>query len=172
VDRNLPSRANAAPEVLKRRAVPTFYVVDKALRVVLACSSPTISQSDALPPSIERIVRNLMRQIRRVSDSALAMDGDTVVRIIKPYAPDADLMCVIIEKLRVRDPVGEAVERHGMTNRQAQVLRLLMQGAPNTDIASQLHIAQATVEDHVRNIAAKTDAHNCSQVIARVLGFL
>ena len=59
-----------------------------------------------------------------------------------------------------------------MTNRQADVLRLLMQGAPNIDIASQLHIAPATVEDHVRNIAAKTDALNRSQVISRVLGFI
>ena len=47
-----------------------------------------------------------------------------------------------------------------------------MRGAPNTDIASQLHIAQATVEDHVKNIAAKTDAHSRSQIVARVLGFL
>jgi hypothetical protein len=38
--------------------------------------------------------------------------------------------------------------------------------------ASQLHIAQATVEDHVKNIAAKTDAHSRSQIVARVLGFL
>jgi DNA-binding CsgD family transcriptional regulator len=171
MDRNL-SRADAAHEVLKRRAVPTFYVVDKALRVVLACSSPNISQSDALPPTIERIARNVMRQVKHVSDSVLAMDGDTVVRIIKPYATDADLTCVIIEKLRTRDPIGEAVQRHGMTHRQADVLRLLMQGAPNIDIASQLHIATATVEDHVRNIAAKTDALNRSQVISRVLGFL
>ncbi len=169
---SLASRVNAAPEVLKRRAVPTFYVVDKALRIVLACSSPTISQSDALPPSIERIVRNLMRRIKHVSDDAIAMDGDTLVRVIKPYAPDADLTCVIIEKLRIRDPLGDAVERHGMTSRQTEVLRLLMQGAPNTDIASQLHIAQATVEDHVKNIAAKTDAHSRSQIVARVLGFL
>jgi DNA-binding NarL/FixJ family response regulator len=172
MDRNPPSRANAAPEVLKRRAVPTFYVVDKALRVVLACSSPTISQSESLPPAIEQIVRNLMGKVKHVADSVMAMDGDTVVRIIKPYAPDAELTCVIIEKLRTRDPVGEAVLRHGMTSRQADVLQLLMQGAPNTDIASRLHIAPATVEEHVRNIAAKTDAQNRSQVISRVLGFL
>jgi DNA-binding NarL/FixJ family response regulator len=172
MDRSPASRVNATREVLKKRAVPTFYVVDRSLRVVLACGSPTISRSDVLPPSIEPIVRNLMRQIRRVSDDALATDGDAVVRIIKPYASDADLMCVIIEKLRVRDPVSEAVKRHGMTNRQAEVLRLLMQGAPNTTIASQLHIAQATVEGHVKNIAAKTDSHSRSQVVARVLGFL
>jgi len=171
MDRDL-SRANVASEVLKRRAVPTFYVVDKSLRVVLACTSPNIAQSDALPPTIERIVRNVMRQVKNVSDSVLAMDGDTVVRIIKPYATDADLTCVIIEKLRTRDPIGEAVQKHGMTNRQADVLRLLMQGAPNIDIASQLHIAPATVEDHVRNIAAKTDALNRTQVISRVLGFI
>ena len=122
MDLSLASRTNAASEVLKGRTVPTFYVVDKALRIVLACSSPTISQSGALPPSIERIVRNLMRRIRHVSDNALAMDGDALVRIIKPYAPDADLTCVIIEKLRIRDPVGDAVERHGMTNRQTEVL--------------------------------------------------
>ena len=83
MDRSLP-RANAGHEVLKRRAVPTFYVVDKAFRVVLACSSPNVSQSDALPPTIDRIVRNVMRQVKHVSDSVLAMDGDTVVRIISP----------------------------------------------------------------------------------------
>ncbi|MGP6189389.1 MAG: helix-turn-helix domain-containing protein [Vulcanimicrobiaceae bacterium] len=170
--RAAPPQPAAVPDVLRRRAVPTFYVVDKALRVVVACGSPTMEYCDALPPSVERIVRNLIHRVKHQSESALAMDGDTVVRIIKPYAVESELTCVIIEKLRTRNPLGEAVERHGMTSRQAEVLKLLMQGAPNMDIAAQLHIAASTVEDHVRNIAAKTDAQNRSQIVARVLGFL
>jgi DNA-binding CsgD family transcriptional regulator len=166
------SRPDAVPEVAHRRVVPTFYVVDKAFRVVVACGPPTMQHSDALPPPIEQIVRNLMHRVTRVSDGMLGMDGNTVVRIIKPDTPNSELTCVFIETLRTRNPLGEAVERHGMTKRQAEVLKLLMQGAPNTDIALQLHIAPTTVEDHVRNIAAKTDVRTRSQIVAHVLGFL
>jgi DNA-binding CsgD family transcriptional regulator len=167
-----PAQPNVVPDILKRRAVPTFFVVDRSLRVVLAVGNPTLEQRDRMPASLERIVRDLIHRARNVLESVLAMDGDTVVRIIKPYTENPELTCVIIEKLRTRNPLGEAVERHGMTNRQAEVLKLLMQGAPNTDIASQLHIAPTTVEDHIRNIAAKTDARSRSQIVARVLGFL
>lgn len=166
-------RSDAVPAILQRRAVPFFYVVDKAFRVILACGGPPGTQhTEALPPSVDRIARNLMHQIKHVSDSVLAMDGDKVVRIIKPYADDSELTCIILENLRTRDPLGDAVKRHRMTSRQAEVLNLLMQGAPNVAIASRLHISQATVDDHVRNIAAKTDARNRSQIVARVLGFL
>lgn len=171
-ERQVP-RSHAVPEVLKQRAVPQFYVVDKDFRIVLACGGvPTAQQPDALPPSIERIARNLMHRVRHAADSVLGMDNDMVVRIVKPFSSDGNLTCIIVEKLRTRDPLSEAVKKHGITNRQSQVLNLLMQGAPNIDIAAQLHIAQTTVEDHVKNIAAKTDARSRSQIVARVLGFV
>ena len=46
-------------------------------------------------------------------------------------------------------------EGHGLTVRELQVLRLLATGATNHAIASQLFLAEKTVDRHVSNIYSK-----------------
>jgi DNA-binding NarL/FixJ family response regulator len=53
---------------------------------------------------------------------------------------------------------GDRTERHPidpLTEREAEVLRLLAQGLTNKDIAQALIISVRTVEAHLRNIYAK-----------------
>jgi two-component system NarL family response regulator len=42
-----------------------------------------------------------------------------------------------------------------LTDRELEVLRLLARGMPNREIATELHIAENTVKNHVRNILEK-----------------
>ena len=45
--------------------------------------------------------------------------------------------------------------RPGLTDRELDVLRLVVKGLPNREIASELFISQNTVKNHVRNILDK-----------------
>jgi len=46
----------------------------------------------------------------------------------------------------------------GLTEREVEVLRLVAEGLPNKQIASQLQVAERTVNFHVSNILQKLDA--------------
>jgi two-component system, NarL family, response regulator DegU len=62
----------------------------------------------------------------------------------------------------------------GLSQREADVLRLLAQGASNRDIADQLVLAEGTVKNHVSNILMKLHAANRTQAanLARERGLI
>ncbi|MGP6156821.1 MAG: LuxR C-terminal-related transcriptional regulator [Vulcanimicrobiaceae bacterium] len=164
--------ATSSVDVLRRRAVPALYAVDAELRVHFACGVPPGPGMDRLPVRVERIVRILVDANHGEIDCPLGVDGDLVVRIVELYSRTAELKGIIVEKLRRRDPLQEAIVRFGITTRETQVLRLLLLGASTATIAKQLHIAETTAVDHVRRIAVKTSSRGRGQIVARVLGFL
>ena len=55
-----------------------------------------------------------------------------------------------------------------LTRREEETLRLLVSGASNQEIASQLVVSLATVKKHVSNILGKLGVASRSQAIARV----
>jgi DNA-binding NarL/FixJ family response regulator len=57
----------------------------------------------------------------------------------------------------LREPVS--VFAPGLTSRERQVLRLLIQGASNKDVAKRLDIRSNTVRTHVQNLLAKLRVH-------------
>jgi len=62
------------------------------------------------------------------------------------------------QQQRLPDPLSE---------RELEVLRLLSEGASNSDIADQLIIAVSTVKRHLTNIFAKLDVSNRTQAVTR-----
>ena len=54
---------------------------------------------------------------------------------------------------------------HQLTPRQQQVLRLLVQGIPNKDIATRLDLAEATVKMHVTSILKTLGVANRTQAV-------
>ncbi len=54
-----------------------------------------------------------------------------------------------------------------LTQREQEVLRLLVEGASNQDIANRLVISLATVKKHVSNLLGKLQAESRTQAIAR-----
>jgi DNA-binding CsgD family transcriptional regulator len=54
----------------------------------------------------------------------------------------------------------------GLTTREMEILRLLVQGLSNADIAKQLVISPKTVDHHVSAILAKLQVHSRSEAAA------
>ena len=52
---------------------------------------------------------------------------------------------------------GDSADRHGLSERELQVLRLVAAGSSNREIATELTISEHTVARHLQNIFAKLD---------------
>lgn len=58
------------------------------------------------------------------------------------------------------------VERHGLTSRELEVMRLVAAGLSNRDVASQLFISEHTVARHLQNIFSKLDVSSRTEASA------
>jgi len=66
-------------------------------------------------------------------------------------------------------PTGSAhLEALGLTEREAQVVDLLITGASNNDIGGRLHISAGTVRKHTDNVYRKLGVHSRSALAAFV----
>jgi DNA-binding NarL/FixJ family response regulator len=63
------------------------------------------------------------------------------------------------------EPTGASVRELGLTDRQAEVLRLLLQGKPNKLICRQLGLAEGTVKIHVAAILRALGVHSRTQAV-------
>jgi DNA-binding NarL/FixJ family response regulator len=55
---------------------------------------------------------------------------------------------------------------HGLTVREAEVLRLIAAGFSNSEIAEQLYVSEVTIKTHVNHIFTKTGSRDRSQAVA------
>jgi DNA-binding NarL/FixJ family response regulator len=61
--------------------------------------------------------------------------------------------------------LGDENEGISLTTREQEVLRLVVKGRRNSDIAIELGISVKTVEFHVGNVLAKLGAHSRAEAI-------
>lgn len=56
-----------------------------------------------------------------------------------------------------------------LTNREREVLALVVDGMTNDETAAELGTSAETVQSHMRNLMAKLDAHSRTQAVATAL---
>ena len=62
---------------------------------------------------------------------------------------------------------GEAGSAEGVTERELDVLQLLIVGAPNTEMAERLHISVGTVQFHLTNIYGKLGVRSRGEAVIK-----
>ena len=97
---------------------------------------------------------------REVVDSVrMVMDGRTVF--------SAPVTQTILKGYINPSRNGTDVIPDGLTDREAEVLGLLVDGSSNSEIAASLHLSIATVQFHLTNIYSKLGVRNRAQAITK-----
>lgn len=68
------------------------------------------------------------------------------------------------EPFAAEDRLRQFRERYGITEREADVIRLMAHGRSNREIAGELYLSEATVKTHVHRVLAKTGFSNRTEV--------
>lgn len=175
-------RAPVAPSderIMARRGAPSIFVIDEELRLLFHRSDPRERRSDclpahgALPPLVARVVTEMLKTegiaAREGHPCVAAPNGSIVVRLMRLEGPQTTF-AVLVERFKRRDHLNLFAERYALSQREREVLALLVKGAKNAEIAHHLKVAETTAIFHVKRLLAKTDSRNRTELVAKVVG--
>jgi DNA-binding NarL/FixJ family response regulator len=131
--------------------VLTTYADDESILAALSAGASGYLTKDATRDDI-----------RRALEAAAAGQSllDPTVQSVLLQAAQAGFRPALVAPLAGRDLPD------GLTEREAEVLRLMANGRSNREIADQLYVAEATVKTHVNRIFAKTQSRDRAQATA------
>ena len=130
----------------------SYCVKDISLEQLLEALRTTAEGQSWIDPAIAAVVLQQVRQPGRdrTADSATAPSHTVAIKGINPQE-------------------SELLQTYPLTERELEVLELIVGGYNNTAIAQQLHISMSTVKTHVRNILSKLSADDRTQAAVRAL---
>lgn len=68
----------------------------------------------------------------------------------------------------IGDKADRVIESYGLTAREQEILRLILQGSRNKDIEKKLFISASTVRNHIYNIYQKLGVRSRLELINRI----
>ncbi len=169
------SGADDSLEIARRRRAPDLYILDRSFRVVMSWmagrGTQSLLQDDrcVLTEGADRLVRRITAESRGREVFAM-LPPSVILRVVELDGSAGSHIGVFAEPFQSRDALREASRRYSITRRETEVLNLLVQGAATTEIATALSIQETTVQDHIKNIAAKTNSRSRTEIVAKVLG--
>ncbi len=178
-DRQEAAEAAGPLEIAKRRHAPALYVVDEQYNVVLSRSAPAASiapsltvENGRLPAQVESVVRSLVASHDDADAEPLIalLNPRVLLRVVPLEGMTGRHHAVILERYEARAGLSTAAERFGLSPREMEVLRHLVKGDSTSEIAAALHIAETTVQDHVKRLSGKMSARKRTEIVARALG--
>jgi DNA-binding NarL/FixJ family response regulator len=167
----------------------------EALRDTLAATRPDLLLLDRSLPGQPRVdlLRELLAQGTRIVALLLADEEDVLTLldagvtgcVLKNEAPELIVQALravaagdtwlspriagrVLRAGRAAENAGES-EEPAITPRESHILRLVAQGKSNSDIADELVLSKATVQNHISNIYAKLKLQNRSQAMIYAL---
>jgi DNA-binding CsgD family transcriptional regulator len=133
---------------------PVVPSESKVVQGVAACAR-TLSRPGAPPLAARARVRTRTGTWLVVHGTPLsgATDGRTAV-IIQPAGPYEVAPLIALS--------------HGLTEREAQITRLCVEGRPTKTIAAELHMSPCTVQDHLKSIFEKTGVRSRNELVGQI----
>lgn len=161
------SQTRSVPHLLKLKgqALTALKQDMKAIEVLEEAKQSAIS-NEALPLlwQICALAGGLYKSRKEVgkSESEFA-EAHQTLQILETYIPEDDLreafthraLELLPKKKSVSNRQREAEKYGGLTPREREVMRFLLQGRSNREIAEALVLSERTVENHVANILKK-----------------
>lgn len=143
----------ATSQILERRPdtrviVLTTYADDESVFAALQAGARGYLTKDA---SVDEIGR----AIRTVHAGDALLDPTVQRRLLETVAGQRSV------PVTAREGFPD-----GLTQREVDVLRCMAEGLSNQDIASRLHVSEATVKTHINNIFSKAELRDRGQAVA------
>jgi DNA-binding CsgD family transcriptional regulator len=124
------------------------------------------------------LVRELVRRYasrwtseQRANLERVLIKPDLLATLIPLGGPGGTFVGIAFERFATREALARSIATFHITRREAEVLRLILDGLPSSLIAGRLHISQATAQGHVKRLLGKTESRNRAHMAARVLGW-
>ena len=67
-------------------------------------------------------------------------------------------------------PLRHFLEAYPLTDREREVVVMVLRGMSNKEIASEFSIAEQTVKDHLKHVYGKVGVHQRTALCAKVFG--
>lgn len=174
----------------------TFSTCEDALKELKESFSPEIFLVDIGLPGMSGIEG--IQKIKHVSPTSHIImltvydDEDKIFRAVCAGAsgyllkssPDEKILEAITEALNGGAPMNAQIARkaldmflsrnfakgnYGLTNREKDILSLIVEGLPKKQIADRLHVSYYTVDTHIKNIYTKLHVQSSTGAVAKAL---
>jgi len=167
-----------ALEVLRRVGTPQIVLVDIGLPGMSGIDG--IKKMKALSPSTEFVVLTIHEEQQNVFEAICA--GATGY-LVKSLSPD-EIIAKVREVVEGGAPMSAGIARkvlsllsgksdsadaYGLTDREREILNLMVEGLTRKEIAERLFISPSTVITHSQNIYAKLHVHRRGSAVAKAL---
>jgi len=77
-------------------------------------------------------------------------------------------MLIIIEPAGPKEVTWIKATAYGLSDREKEVVELVVRGASTKQIAAMLYISEYTVQDHLSNIFDKVGVRGCKALVKRL----
>lgn len=75
----------------------------------------------------------------------------------------------LFDKKSIGDELNDFCIKYSLTNRQREIIELIIDGYSNKEISNTLHITEGTVKTHIYNIFKKTDISSRNQLLKKII---
>ena len=172
------SSCERALETLKKEGPPQIALVDVGLPGMSGIEG--IRQMKPISPATEFIVLTIHEEHQKVFDALCAGATGYLVKSLTPEGVVEKIWEVVhggapmtphIARLVLQMLTGTVPPKgtYGLTEREKEVLKLLVEGLTRKEISERLFLSPFTVLTHCRNIYSKLHVHTRSSVVAKAL---
>ena len=161
---------------------PNLLIVDRAWRAVIVSATDVweiagihVRAGHTIPVALQSVVRSAIdaSNVDRAAAYCIRISpcADISITIYPVETPGDRLIALSAQQFRARKNLRHAQVAYGLSPRELDILRHVLDGSGTPQIASALNIADSTVVAHVKSLLAKTKAANRAALVARVLGW-
>lgn len=164
--RQLTEASTEAGEPVTKILILTMHDSEDAVLAAFAAGADSYCMKDI---SVDKLVEAIQATYSGNSwiDPAIA---SLVLRQVRQGAPDPTADHKKTVEIEAITPEYEQVlENYPLTERELEILELIVAGCSNAEIAERLYITVGTVKTHVRNILNKLCADDRTQAAVRAL---
>jgi two-component system, NarL family, response regulator LiaR len=165
----LKQSQEASAEVQTKVLILTMHKDEDAVLAAFAAGADSYSIKDVN-------MDNLVQAIQLTSEGNSWIDP-TIARIVLKQSRSTKLSQPISAEVQngqqsirpLEEDFQQVLDTYPLTNRELEVLELIVSGCSNAQIADKLYITVGTVKTHVRNILGKLCADDRTQAAVRAL---